>query len=290
VIERDVSALIRRREELVEKYKKLIPTEEDRVALSQAYTVAFRVFKYTEDHLFWVEHWFHTKWFRKMREFGRLLVNYGMLEKPDDIFMFNRFEVPEMLEELAFCWGVDWEVPVRKRYWKNKAAKRRAILEAAARWTPPPAIGPLPEEVTEVATITLYGATTDTIKQWYMAYKGVKAKPEEVTKIVGFGGSPGVAEGRARVVLTVEGIKELQEGEIMVTKSTNPAWVPAFSRIKAVVCDIGGVAAHAAIVAREYGIPAVVGAGIACEVIKTGDLIRVDGEKGEVTILERAKE
>ena len=284
-VERDIEARVKRREELLEGYLKLVPSEEDRAALREAYTRAFRVFRFTEDHLFWVEHWFHTHWFRKMREFGRLLVNHDMLEKPDDIFMFNRFEVPEMLEELGFCWGVDWEVPVRRRYWKEKASRRREILKEAERWTPPPAIGPAPEEVTEIATIALYGVTTETVDKWL---SGAEVKPEEVTEIVGIGGSPGVAEGRARVVTSPEQITEVKEGEILVAPSTNPAWAPVFSRIRATVCDIGGVAAHAAIVSREYGIPAVVGAGIATTVIKTGDVIRVDGASGKVTILKRA--
>ncbi|MGB9628384.1 MAG: PEP-utilizing enzyme, partial [Thermodesulfobacteriota bacterium] len=68
---------------------------------------------------------------------------------------------------------------------------------------------------------------------------------------------------------------------------TNPAWAPVFPKIKATVTDLGGLLTHAAIVSREYGIPAVVGTGNATLVIKTGDLIRVDGEKGVVSILKR---
>ncbi|MBC7335116.1 MAG: PEP-utilizing protein mobile subunit, partial [Clostridia bacterium] len=67
------------------------------------------------------------------------------------------------------------------------------------------------------------------------------------------------------------------------------AWAPIFTKVKAAVTDIGGLTSHAAIVSREYGLPAVTGTGIATAVIKTGDRIRVDGSTGVVTILERAQ-
>jgi len=86
----------------------------------------------------------------------------------------------------------------------------------------------------------------------------------------------------------VEQIWEVEPGEILVCPATNPAWTPVFTKIKAVVTDIGGLTSHAAIVSREYGIPAVTGTGIATSVIKTGDIIKVDGDKGIVIILKRA--
>ena len=81
---------------------------------------------------------------------------------------------------------------------------------------------------------------------------------------------------------------ELEPGDILVCPTTNPSWAPVFTKIKAAVTDIGGLTSHAAIVCREYGVPSVTGTGIATSVIKTGDTIRVDGETGVVTILERA--
>ena len=94
-------------------------------------------------------------------------------------------------------------------------------------------------------------------------------------------------EGPARVVKTVDQIADVREGEILVTGSTSPAWAPIFSKIKATVTDVGGVMSHAAIVCREYGLPAVVGTGRATAEIKTGQMIRVDGTSGLVTILDR---
>jgi pyruvate,water dikinase len=131
----------------------------------------------------------------------------------------------------------------------------------------------------------LWGITTDKVQEWL---KGVSVKPEEVVEIKGFASSKGQAEGPARVVKKLEEIVALKEGEILVCPSTNPSWAPVFTKIKAAVTDIGGVTCHAAIVAREYGLPSVTGTGVATQVIKTGDIIRVDGDTGVVTILKRA--
>ena len=87
------------------------------------------------------------------------------------------------------------------------------------------------------------------------------------------------------MVKTVDQIADVREGEILVCTITSPAWAPIFSKIKAAVTDIGGVMSHAAIVCREYGLPAVVGTGRATSQIRTGQTIRVDGSTGVVTIL-----
>ena len=78
----------------------------------------------------------------------------------------------------------------------------------------------------------------------------------------------------------------MREGDILVCPITSPAWAPIFSNVRAVVTDIGGVMSHAAIVCREYGLPAVVGTGRATAEIATGQMIRVDGSTGVVTILD----
>jgi pyruvate,water dikinase len=95
-------------------------------------------------------------------------------------------------------------------------------------------------------------------------------------------------EGKARVLKLLEDILTLEPGEILVCPSTNPSWAPVFTKIKATVTDIGGLTSHAAIVCREYGVPSVTGVGVATSIIKTGDVIRVDGDTGVVAIVERA--
>ena len=86
--------------------------------------------------------------------------------------------------------------------------------------------------------------------------------------------------------MSANDIGQIREGEILVCPVTAPSWAPIFSKIKATVSDIGGTMSHAAIVAREYGLPAVVGTGQATRRIRTGQRLRVDGDRGLVTILE----
>ena len=101
----------------------------------------------------------------------------------------------------------------------------------------------------------------------------------------GFAASPGSVEGPARVCRTVKEIGDLKEGEILVSPTTSPSWAPAFVKIKACVTDVGGIMSHAAIVCREYGMPAVVGTGTGTKIVKTGDMIRVNGSTGEVELI-----
>jgi pyruvate,water dikinase len=104
-------------------------------------------------------------------------------------------------------------------------------------------------------------------------------------KVTGFPGAAGVVEGRVRVIATPEEGDQLQAGEILVTTVTNVGWTPLFPRAAAVVTDVGAPLSHAAIVARELGIPAVVGCGNATMCLCTGDWVRVDGEQGVVEVL-----
>jgi pyruvate,water dikinase len=132
----------------------------------------------------------------------------------------------------------------------------------------------------------LWGVTTDKVKEWLKGIEAPSAK--DVTEIKGFASSAGVAEGPARVLKVVKEIVDVQPGEIIVCPTTNPSWAPIFTKIKAAVTDIGGLTSHAAIVCREYGLPAVTGTGVATSVIKTGDILKVDGGTGVITIVKRA--
>lgn len=100
--------------------------------------------------------------------------------------------------------------------------------------------------------------------------------------VSGVAASPGVARGTVRVVAEVDQLDALQPGDVLVAPTTEPAWTPAFRVAVAVVTDTGSIAAHAAVVAREFGIPAVVGTGDATERLADGDDVIVDGTTGEV--------
>ncbi|MEM4147042.1 MAG: pyruvate, water dikinase, partial [Metallosphaera sp.] len=123
----------------------------------------------------------------------------------------------------------------------------------------------------------------------------VEEKPSERKVLVkGLAASPGIASGKARVLLDVKDAKEFQKGEILVTKMTDPDWVPVMKAASAIVTDEGGITSHAAIVSRELGIPAIVGAKEATKVLETGQEITVDATRGVVydgkIILEEPKQ
>jgi pyruvate,water dikinase len=108
---------------------------------------------------------------------------------------------------------------------------------------------------------------------------------EAQASVQGFPGSAGIVEGRVRVLLDADQGAELETGEVLVTTVTNVGWTPLFPRAAAVITDVGAPLSHAAIVARELGIPAVVGCGNATMLLKTGNRVRVDGTAGTVELL-----
>lgn len=102
--------------------------------------------------------------------------------------------------------------------------------------------------------------------------------------IIGLPVSTGIIEGRARVILNMEDAS-LEEGDILVTAFTDPSWTPLFVSIKGLVTEVGGLMTHGAVIAREYGLPAVVGVENATRLIKDGQQIRVNGTDGYIEIL-----
>jgi pyruvate,water dikinase len=277
-IDRPTEEIQRERDRLTEEYRALLDPEvqggfDELLGLSRT------VFPYVEEHKFFCDYWFLTRWWNKLREFGDLLVRNGFLEQTDDLFMLSRGEVMSALDELVLTWATGGD-PLGPDHWPPIVKRRRELLAKLADWTPPPALGVTPEAVTDPMTIMLWGVTTQRVQEWARQVEGG-------SELVGAAASPGTVEGPARVVKTVDQIADVREGEILVTGSTSPAWAPIFSKIKATVTDVGGVMSHAAIVCREYGLPAVVGTGRATAEIKTGQMIRVDGTSGLVTILGR---
>ncbi|HKE43840.1 MAG TPA: PEP-utilizing enzyme, partial [Steroidobacteraceae bacterium] len=136
------------------------------------------------------------------------------------------------------------------------------------------------EAINDPAIVMLWGITSETLETWLSEGDGAASN-----ELRGFAASSGIVEGPARVVKSVEEIGRLRQGDILVCQVTNPTWAPVFQKISAAVSDIGGSMSHAAIVAREYGLPAVVGTGTATSRIKDGQRIRVDGGRGVVTLL-----
>ncbi len=179
-----------------------------------------------------------------IREMGRRLVEAGELGDAEDVWMLTLDEVNGWAGKPS---GIGDAL--------GAAARRRRIAYAEL------AASPL------IATTTLYP---------HRAGSGSAL-------VVGAAGGGGRATGAVRVIGGPDEFGNLRAGEVLVCVATNPSWTPLFQRAAAVVVDRGGMASHAAIVAREYGIPAVMGAATATSTLHDGQLVTVDGDAGEVT-------
>ena len=278
-IERPIEKLMEERKKLIADYRELLNSDDERAAYDQMITLAHRVFPYVEGHKFYCEHWYTNLFFNKIREFGGLLAEHGFLPDREDVFQLTRFELEEAIVDLMISWS-NGSPPRGPSRWPAIVQERRSAIAEWAKHTTPPALGPVPDVIDDPAIVMLWGITRESLDAWLTA----ESQPDS-REIKGFAASSGVAEGVARVVRSVHEIARLQHGDILVCQITNPTWAPVFQKIAAAVSDIGGSMSHAAIVAREYGLPAVVGTGTATQAIKDGQRIRVDGGRGIVTIL-----
>jgi len=276
-VERPTEELTRERDRLAAEYGALLD-EGAHKGFDELLALSRLVFPYVEEHKFICDYWFLTRWWNKVREFGALLAKHGYLEDAEDVFQLSRHEVASALDELVLVWATGG-TPLGPMHWPPIVARRKEIIEQLGDWTPPPAIGAMPEEMNDPVLNMLWGITTERVRQWARSQDG---GPE----LSGAAASPGVVEGVARVVRTVAELADVRDGEILVCSITSPAWAPIFTKVNAVVTDIGGVMSHAAIVCREYGLPAVVGTGRATSQIRTGQRLSVDGSAGTVTILD----
>jgi pyruvate,water dikinase len=279
-LERPIEKLRAERQELIEGYRDLLNTDEERAAYDQMISLAHRVFPYVEGHKFYCEHWYTNLFFNKIREFGALLSARGFFPATEDVFQLTRYELEMAIIDLMTSWS-NGSAPRGTSRWSSIVAERRAALAEWAKHATPPALGPVPDVIDDPAIVMLWGITRESLNTWLAADSGADGN-----EVRGFAASSGVVEGPARIVKSVDEISRLKQGDILVCQITNPTWAPIFQTIVAAVSDIGGSMSHAAIVAREYGLPAVVGTGNATSRIKDGQRIRVDGGRGIVTILE----
>jgi pyruvate,water dikinase len=279
-IERPTEKLKAEREHIISEYRSLLTTDEDRGAFDQMLGLCHLVFPFVEDHKFYCEHWFTTIWYNKLREFGALLARWGVIADAEDIFHLHHTEADLALQEVSLAWAAG-SVPAGRGHWKPILKERKRIWEKLKEWSPPPALGPIPDDIADPALQMLWGITSETLASWARTPDATNAH-----ELHGFAASPGVVEGVAHVLMSANDIGLMKDGEILVCPVTNPSWGPVFGKIRATVSDIGGTMSHAAIVAREYGMPAVVGTGTATKRIKTGQRLRVDGDNGVVTILD----
>jgi pyruvate,water dikinase len=265
---------------LANEYSRLIPREEDRKAFWELLNAARTMAPALEGHAYYNDHWLFSTLYKKLFELGHYLYKKGVFTDPTDIKYLHLFEIEGVLNDLVCAHYSD--APVKFK--REVIEKRRRIYEALRNWTPPLILvgrkAKLPEKITDPFFVGLWGLTIEKVRE-------LLRPPEKVVELKGWPASPGVVEGVARVVSDPSAqYHEIQPGEILVTGFLHASQAPVFTKVKALVTDGGGVMSHPAIVARELMIPAVVGAGIATKVIKTGQKIRVDGGKGVVTILD----
>jgi rifampicin phosphotransferase len=192
---------------------------------------------------------------RALGRIGEALESRGSIRAASDVYFLTRLEVARALGEPTA--RLDAEAVDRQRRWEQQR-----------RLAAPLVLGRPPRMLTSL----LDAADRAMRDPSPAAPSGVRGTPA----------SPGRATGRARVIRSTDEFDLVQAGEILVCPVTTPAWTPLFARIAAVVTDVGSVAAHASIIAREYGIPAVVATGDGTTRIADGSRVTVDGGAGIV--------
>ncbi len=277
-ISRPIEAIREERDRVVGEYRDLLGSDEDREAFDGKLGLARVVFPYVENHNFYIEHWTMSVVWRKLKELGATLAKDGLLANADDLLFIRRDEVHEVLWDYYANWAVNAPT-ASAAHWAPIVERRRAIHAKLDAWKAPKALGAPPEVITEPFTIMLWGITSESVNNWLGSDEGSE------NELTGMAASPGSVEGIARIIYEPDEVNDLEQGEILVAPITAPSWAPVFPKIQACVTDIGGMMSHAAIVCREYGVPAVTGTGFGTDKIKTGDRIRVDGSTGKVTIL-----
>jgi pyruvate,water dikinase len=194
---------------------------------------------------------------RMLGELGQRFVVGGALEAADDIYWLEKDEVTELVARLE---GGETLHPLAER-----VPARQALWRAQQKLTPPTM---LPEK-----------------SGWSRFIHGGKAEQTDgKTVLKGIGTSSGTVTAPACVLLSPEDFPRMKPGDVLVAVTTTPAWTPLFAQAAAVVTDIGGPLSHSSIVAREYGIPAVMATRIATRTILSGQMITVDGNAGTVTL------
>lgn len=194
-------------------------------------------------------------------ELGQRLVDVGTFVEKEDIFFMGTDEIEKAIEARKAGKGLE-ELG-------QLAAERRELREARKRHHPP---GTLPEEASNIPSVK---------------FKETQIKNDDSSDTLnGFAVSSGTITGPASVILSQADFDKMEPGSILVAPNTTPAWTQLFSHATGLVTDMGSILAHGSIVAREYGIPAVLGVGNGTIRIKHGQQITIDGDAGTVVLLD----
>ena len=237
---------------------------EDRAKLQQALDLSLGMNPLTPDHHFYIDQGTNARVRLVALAIGRKLVEAGALDDPEDVIFLHYNELRLLMADQS---AFDAKELVSDR----RDAQRGRLRD-------PPAVSWV-GTATDEALAFPYNAL------WGFPDKFHAGEPATTGEVKGLAASPGVVEGPARYVTSLDEFDQVRDGEILVCRMTNPAWVVLFTKISGLVTEAGGTVSHPAVVAREFGIPAVVGTTNAGERIRTGDRIRVNGSTGTVEIL-----
>jgi pyruvate,water dikinase len=207
-----------------------------------------------EDHNYWMDRMVQTHVHRFAMRVGARLVEANVLAEPGDVFHLHVQEVEDALRA--------------PRDMRATVSERKADLEKWQAMKPPKHLGKPPSPPS--------GSDR---------FSPAPEAQSDASILKGIGACAGVGRGPARVVCTPDDFERVQPGDVLVSPASNPSWVPLFGIIAGLVTNTGGVLAHAAVTAREFNVPAVVGTGTATTVIKDGQMLEVDGAAGIVRIL-----
>ncbi len=262
----DPDAQLRRaaiaREELLGQARRRLATDPALLArFNELYAHARAYLPIDEDHNFYMDQMGNSGLRLAILEIGRRLVRTAVIAAVDDVFFLHLDEITAGLTSASLLVNV---------------SARRTQLRQWASFTPPDILGELPPDF--VADPLLAALS----KQDTAPPVVGMAEVEDVIR--GTPAASGVAHGVARVAHSLSEACAVQPGEVLVCEMTLPTWTPLFATISAVVADTGGVLSHCAIVARELGIPCVVGTVVGTRSIRSGMLVTVDGARGTVQV------
>ena len=242
-----------RREALEADLRVLSPTDGIAAELLRLLPIAQELMPNLEDHNYYTDQRLSAASRARWLAIGGHLVGRGLVGVPDEVFYFER---DELISALEGEWAPQPEV----------LAQRRADLVLWRSVPPPPVLGKPLEESGDALP------------------PEIAARASHLRIVRGVGTSPGSYRGRARVIDALHEAATLEPGDILVTRVTTPAWTPFFGVVSGLVINVGGLLSHASVVAREFGLPAVVGTRDGTVRIPDGATITVDGTNGLVLI------
>jgi phosphohistidine swiveling domain-containing protein len=247
-------------------------SREQRPWFEQLMRLAQKCGIFSEEHDHYLDLYTHAMMRRSALGLGRRFAAAGAVDDPEDLF----FLIPDEVRKAALAPDQFDLRPVvlrRRAAWESWQADPNPPALLAEGYTLEQAMDVLVESHDPIALKVVVGA---------MPVK----RPELKADLYGTCGSPGVAEGPARVIASEEELGAVQQGDILVAATTSPSWTPIFTLVKGVVVDRGASLSHAAIVGREYGIPVVMNVFDGTRRIETGQRIRIDANVGCVYLLE----